>query len=628
MTPQLKTRTDTSDNTSVPKDISNNINNMANTKIKNNSPYDQPTIDPIDNVNKINTSTVQNDFDNLNISHLLLDPSFDELLSSRSQSPQNHMNMRTNADNNGVNTITDKFPNQYLDPTFNTNIPFSLEEEEPTTNLDDLINDITSDNNNSNNIITRNDVFCLNDSFLNLDDGIRRHSDAFLTNNNVLPSNMSTSRASISHQFNIWNGIQTTTASNNSINNSLRKMASLNNSNTSILLHTKSNKQVDTQNNILKPNDNFNSNIINFIDPFNSNNNNSSKINSNGSIRPPLRRAVTSAQSTSNIHKTSSPNNERRYSIRKTPYRSSVPTIDVNILKELSNSATITSSNDGFYNNLDSSLSSSNLVSTTAVSENVSLSNDTSNNVPDLTKFTRDNTYDSSYISLPQRTARSASVANVYSHLKNPTQTLSLRTFSPSPTDYMNMTNNSYLKNIPTISTNQPQQIISPSPMNQYAFPQISHFTTSPDNVVNMNNDPSVGQQVMNLPIQPMIPQSIPMPIGNQLNNIEQSRNPSGLRRKSITILEPNKIKNTATNLKKEKVYQCEYCEKSFKRAEHKKRHVRSIHTQERPYACQQCDKKFSRSDNLQQHIKVHKKHELEEMRRIQMNILRDPSFT
>ncbi|KAK9766944.1 hypothetical protein K7432_003616 [Basidiobolus ranarum] len=59
------------------------------------------------------------------------------------------------------------------------------------------------------------------------------------------------------------------------------------------------------------------------------------------------------------------------------------------------------------------------------------------------------------------------------------------------------------------------------------------------------------------------------------------------------------------------KTFACEYknCGKVFKRSEHLKRHVRSIHTLEKPFPCPHptCTKRFSRSDNLNQHIRVHR---------------------
>ncbi|KAG0330141.1 hypothetical protein BGZ99_008004 [Dissophora globulifera] len=59
------------------------------------------------------------------------------------------------------------------------------------------------------------------------------------------------------------------------------------------------------------------------------------------------------------------------------------------------------------------------------------------------------------------------------------------------------------------------------------------------------------------------------------------------------------------------KVFTCWFddCGKIFKRSEHLKRHVRSIHTMEKPFECpiQNCPKRFSRSDNLNQHIRIHR---------------------
>ncbi|KAG5421321.1 MSN4 [Candida metapsilosis] len=52
--------------------------------------------------------------------------------------------------------------------------------------------------------------------------------------------------------------------------------------------------------------------------------------------------------------------------------------------------------------------------------------------------------------------------------------------------------------------------------------------------------------------------------------------------------------------------FPCSQCDKQFKRTEHLKRHIRSVHSNIRPYHCQYCERKFSRSDNLAQHIKTH----------------------
>lgn len=54
------------------------------------------------------------------------------------------------------------------------------------------------------------------------------------------------------------------------------------------------------------------------------------------------------------------------------------------------------------------------------------------------------------------------------------------------------------------------------------------------------------------------------------------------------------------------KQFACDFCDRRFKRQEHLKRHVRSLHMGEKPFDCHICGKKFSRSDNLNQHIKTH----------------------
>lgn len=57
--------------------------------------------------------------------------------------------------------------------------------------------------------------------------------------------------------------------------------------------------------------------------------------------------------------------------------------------------------------------------------------------------------------------------------------------------------------------------------------------------------------------------------------------------------------------------FPCDSCDKKFKRSEHLKRHVRSVHSALKPYVCSQCDKRFLRTDNLSQHKKTHKRGEV-----------------
>lgn len=53
------------------------------------------------------------------------------------------------------------------------------------------------------------------------------------------------------------------------------------------------------------------------------------------------------------------------------------------------------------------------------------------------------------------------------------------------------------------------------------------------------------------------------------------------------------------------KSFVCPECSKKFKRSEHLRRHIRSLHTSEKPFVCI-CGKRFSRRDNLRQHERLH----------------------
>ncbi|EDO18350.1 hypothetical protein Kpol_1013p21 [Vanderwaltozyma polyspora DSM 70294] len=78
---------------------------------------------------------------------------------------------------------------------------------------------------------------------------------------------------------------------------------------------------------------------------------------------------------------------------------------------------------------------------------------------------------------------------------------------------------------------------------------------------------------------------------------------------KNLTASKRNSSISINSNDEIEKPFKCGDCTKQFRRSEHLKRHIRSVHSKERPFPCKYCDKKFSRSDNLSQHLKTHKKH-------------------
>ncbi|CAH7687379.1 expressed protein, partial [Phakopsora pachyrhizi] len=110
-------------------------------------------------------------------------------------------------------------------------------------------------------------------------------------------------------------------------------------------------------------------------------------------------------------------------------------------------------------------------------------------------------------------------------------------------------------------------------------------------------------------PISPDL--GLPIPDGNLLIGLQSV--PGG------QAFDPNLNPNAETvkyceltkTGKPKKIFICQVkgCGKCFKRSEHLKRHVRSIHTNDKPYNCPwiACMKSFSRHDNLNQHLRVHR---------------------
>ncbi|EDO14400.1 hypothetical protein Kpol_185p3 [Vanderwaltozyma polyspora DSM 70294] len=92
----------------------------------------------------------------------------------------------------------------------------------------------------------------------------------------------------------------------------------------------------------------------------------------------------------------------------------------------------------------------------------------------------------------------------------------------------------------------------------------------------------------------------------SNLNTVENPRPATSSRRRKSSSKSTTPV-NLADD--ESKPFKCTDCEKAFRRSEHLKRHIRSVHSSERPFACNYCEKKFSRSDNLSQHLKTHKKH-------------------
>lgn len=182
-------------------------------------------------------------------------------------------------------------------------------------------------------------------------------------------------------------------------------------------------------------------------------------------------------------------------------------------------------------------------------------------------------------------------------------------------------------------SPTQDQQFIKPSMMLSENASAAAKLATS--GVDNLNTTPAFQKKSYDISINP----SFKLLPTNHIHHAAQhhqqqstkqaSVSPNLRRRKSSSItlsptisnnnnngkvaVQPRKRKSIATidqnNYDKNKPFNCKDCDKAFRRSEHLKRHIRSVHSAERPFACMFCEKKFSRSDNLSQHLKTHKKH-------------------
>lgn len=579
--------------------------------------------------------------------------------------------------------------------------------EEPSTNLDDLFNSVTStsggpqevnDQNEVENELDEvdaskhdeNDWFFLTNSLSDVDDQFRRHSDFMLNSDNAVPTMTPTSRASISHQFDMWSGLQKTKNPKNSLYNRarLQKTTKKTNINDANILRPTPNRQNDKDiSNMLNG---FN---LSFTDPFDKNNDLSeSNTGSNENVLSP-----------------SSPKNERRFSVRKAVHRGSVPAIDVEILRRLSTSAGMTPSSN-FSSSENGATHSGNLLSNFSLQG--SLSNNSTpksddilhkiNNVktdkyatdnfhhrlsPDYagTRYTPNNNstvgsrmgyndpynsvnasisnngnnnndpkFNPAYMSMPQRTVRSASVANTSSNRMASAYPLPTKSYSPPPSNLNTLPHGSFMAGFsPACMTpqqqtplqnqiflsqqNQPQSTNQVGPMNS-GFKQFA-MTEAPS-PIRLGNvapppPPSPQQQhqiqnqpIMNLPIQPIAAMQTLQQPSMAPPNLGQPMNGLRVVSASTTVVKPNGNIDMLRTDDKDKPYKCEQCGKAFKRSEHLKRHIRSIHNQERPFTCLQCNKKFSRNDNLQQHIKIHERNAMENRKEKYMSLPPDSSFT
>ncbi|KAL0137935.1 hypothetical protein V8B55DRAFT_1589784 [Mucor lusitanicus] len=105
-------------------------------------------------------------------------------------------------------------------------------------------------------------------------------------------------------------------------------------------------------------------------------------------------------------------------------------------------------------------------------------------------------------------------------------------------------------------------------------------------------------------PVSPPLLPTRPKSSANNNNNLETNTKP-----KKTPRSRGRRVSNVPGCGTRMFTCNADGCGKVFKRSEHLKRHIRSIHTLEKPFECpyQSCNKRFSRSDNLNQHIRIHR---------------------
>ncbi|KAL7327679.1 hypothetical protein PS15p_206078 [Mucor circinelloides] len=205
-----------------------------------------------------------------------------------------------------------------------------------------------------------------------------------------------------------------------------------------------------------------------------------------------------------------------------------------------------------------------------------------------------------------------------YSNVVNPWLTAAAAASAPSTT-----ANSS--------ANTSPSRLSSPM---IYANPAVDMY--SPQSYFNHQHQPSFDQQQAQQQQQAFHPLCGPMADNLIANGVfrERASSSSSLSSSSdsaLSVSPPPSRRTSKANVKSplkatrsrgrrvsnspsiagQKVFTCKHddCGKVFKRSEHLKRHVRSIHTLEKPFECpyQSCSKRFSRSDNLNQHIRIHR---------------------
>ncbi|SMN21754.1 similar to Saccharomyces cerevisiae YMR037C MSN2 Transcriptional activator related to Msn4p [Maudiozyma saulgeensis] len=462
---------------------------------------------------------------------------------------------------------------------------------------------------------------------LNLDlgeiDNIRRHSE--VSNHNLLPTN--NNRASISHQMDFWN--MQNNSNKNRANSEFTTLVEPTDITNEDEMYDRNEQKMDKELSQILGDYN-----LNFIDPFTEQTpsmvNNDMKqmrhgsigmTNSNGAIIPMSQ--VSTNESNDNLNdiplvrkesiiedphskkklqsqgmnSPQSPRQARQYSISKKQHRYSVPNLHAPLnqmyLPTTNNNTNANNSNNNNINVVPWKTSGSPtsndslemeshqprriLSADPNISMNFGMNFGTQFGDPSLMNIPNDYTNDSNAYFTNEFLNNNLSTGNINAHM--PLQ---------FPTGTSNMYGNS--------STAPPPQVTG---------------MTAPYNLSRQNsNSAQYGRSKSTTIANFGRTHKADIAIAKSIGPI--SRTNINSRRKSRTPSIPNTNTVPGVNFKdndeSDKPFTCTTCGKSFRRSEHLRRHIRSVHSQERPFACTLCDKKFSRSDNLSQHLKTHRK--------------------
>ncbi|KAG0672504.1 hypothetical protein C6P45_001968 [Maudiozyma exigua] len=153
------------------------------------------------------------------------------------------------------------------------------------------------------------------------------------------------------------------------------------------------------------------------------------------------------------------------------------------------------------------------------------------------------------------------------------------------------------------ISNNFVEPIKSMNPFEQDI--NLNYFDINANNAF---NDNTVEEEPLELVIeeQPLVENETPRKVTPTTPAPSLTPQQQPIKRRGSNTLPKTRGRKPSLIPDASKQFCCDYCDRRFKRQEHLKRHIRSLHICEKPFTCHICQKNFSRSDNLNQHIKTH----------------------